>query len=79
MYICLMITFFTIALAHVLSVEFSRLNLLEFKPFNCSTCLSFWFGILLSIPTHSALIEWLGVGALTYIFTKIINYYITEI
>jgi len=74
-----MITIFTIALAHVLSFEFSRLNIIKIKPFSCSTCLSFWVGVLLSTPTHSNVIEWFGVGALTYLATKIINHYITEL
>lgn len=55
-----------------LARAFLSFNLLDFKPFNCQSCLSFWISLV-----TSAIIDWhlIGFAFITYLLSDLILLY----
>ncbi|MDL1957044.1 MAG: hypothetical protein LWW95_08390 [Candidatus Desulfofervidus auxilii] len=46
---------------------------LNFKPFNCQICLSFWYGFFISLLKGYQLIDCILIAFLSIVFTKILD------
>jgi len=46
---------------------------LNFKPFNCQICLSFWYGFFIALLKGYQLIDSILIAFLSIVFTKILD------
>jgi hypothetical protein len=61
--------------------DLTRLPWLDFKPFNCFVCLSWWFGLIggistmlmIELPWHIESLMAIGTGGMSVIYTYFIR------
>ena len=60
-------------------IRFLKLEkVLNFKPFNCVLCLSFWYGLIIGILVYHCLIRGLICSFASIVFSKIFDKYLID-